>query len=329
MSAQSGGNDRTSRPFIDLKLVAAAVVLTVLAVSLPVVRDSSARVVIALGFVLFMPGYALIAVLFPEQSTSEESQRADSGIDYLERVVLSFGASIGVVALVGFALNFTPWGIAFVPAIVSLSGITFGLIALAAVRRRRVAPSTRFTFSLPTLNSIRNELLDPADRIDTVLNVVLVISLLVVASSVTFAVVGPMQGETFTELSVLTETDSGTLTADNYPTNMTRGDSQSFVVMVTNQEAEQISYTLVVELQRVSVDNGDIYVQESTELQRFSRTLNDNETWRQPHHITRDMTGEHLRLQYLLYRGDAPTRQADDAYRTVHLWLNVSTSNTS
>jgi uncharacterized membrane protein len=319
----------TPEPFIDLKLVTAAVLLTVLTVSVPVVRNSPIRVVTTLGFILFVPGYALIAALFPEQNTLTDPQRADSDIGHLERVVLSFGASIAIIALSGLALNFTPWGISFVPVVISLSGLTLGLTALAAVRRQQVAANARFTVPLPTLHILRDGVLNPVDRTDTVLNIVLTISLLVAASTVTFAVVAPTQGETFTELSILTKTDRGGLTADNYPTNLTQGESQSLVVTVTNHESKQISYTLVVELQRISVDSGDIDVLETAELHRLSRTLNDNETWRQPHTITPKMTGEHLRLQYSLYQGDGPTGQANGAYRTVHLWINVSKSNIS
>jgi uncharacterized membrane protein len=50
----------------DLAAVLAVVALTNLAVFLPVVNDSPVRVVVGLVFVLFVPGYAFIAALFPE-----------------------------------------------------------------------------------------------------------------------------------------------------------------------------------------------------------------------------------------------------------------------
>jgi uncharacterized membrane protein len=37
------------------------------------------------------------------------------------------------------------------------------------------------------------------------------------------------------------------------------------------------------------------------------------------------MTGERLRLVYLLYKGSAPpTPTVDNSYREVHLWINVT-----
>ena len=59
------------------------------------------RVVLALPLMLFIPGYCVIAALFPK----------DGDINLIERFVLSFGLSIAIVPLIGLGLNFTPWGI--------------------------------------------------------------------------------------------------------------------------------------------------------------------------------------------------------------------------
>lgn len=322
MAAHRG--DRTSptdRVFLDLWAVVAAVVLTGLVVLLPVVRESPLRVVVGLAFVLFAPGYALVAALFPERGDDD-----DGGIDGLERAVLSFGASIAVVPLVGLVVNFTPWGITLAPVVVSLAALTLALTVLAGVRRARVVPERRFAVSVPSLAGARDELLNPADRTDAVLNVVLVVSLLLAASTVTYAVAAPTQGETFTELSLLTENDDGELTASDYPRNFTRGDAEPLVVTVTNQEGERANYTLVAELQRVSVVDGDVSVEDANELHRYAPTLDDDESWQQRHLVEPEMTGENLRLQYLLYRGEAAT---GDAYRTVNLWVNVSKPDTA
>ncbi|WP_089649599.1 DUF1616 domain-containing protein [Halobacterium hubeiense] len=331
MGTGAGHKGGTQRPLLDLWAIVALVAVTGLVVFLPVVRESPIRVVVALGFVLFAPGYALIAALFPEAgarvATDEE---LGDGIDGLERAVLSFGASIAIVPLVGLVLNFTPWGITLAPIIISLGSLTLALTALAGVRRLRLAPAERFTVSVPTFDGVRNEFLQPTDRTDAVLNVVLVLSLLVAASSLTFAIAAPPQGESFTELSLLTETEDGNLTASNYPQNFTQGEAKPLTVSITNQEGKQVSYTLVAELQRVNVsEEGDIRVEEVNELDRFSPTLAANETWRQQHLVEPHLTGERLRLQYSLYRGEAPSNQSDDAYRSVQLWVNVSTAGAS
>jgi hypothetical protein len=61
--------------------LAAALVLaaaTTLAVFVPVVNETPLRVVLGLPYVLFLPGYVLIAALFPERA-SRRSSRTVSG----------------------------------------------------------------------------------------------------------------------------------------------------------------------------------------------------------------------------------------------------------
>ncbi|RDZ95950.1 hypothetical protein DEQ92_21610, partial [Haloferax sp. Atlit-6N] len=61
------------------------------------------------------------------------------------------------------------------------------------------------------------------------------------------------------------------------------------------------------------------------QLTRFDPTLDANETWHQPHTVRPTLTGERLRLTYLLYRGSPPQQPSvDSAYRETHLWLNVT-----
>ena len=78
-----------------------------------------------LPLVLFLPGYALIAMLFPEKS----------GLEGMERIALSVGMSVAVVPLIGLALSFTPWGIKEIPLLASLSVFTLLMCGVAYVRR--------------------------------------------------------------------------------------------------------------------------------------------------------------------------------------------------
>jgi uncharacterized membrane protein len=126
----------------DLAAVIALVVLTLGVVFLPVVSETPLRIILGLPFVLFIPGYAFIAALFPEAGSGPVDSDADAdddpeerGIDGIERVALSFGLSIAVVPLIGLVLNFTPWGIRLVPIMLAVSGFTLVATAIAAVRR--------------------------------------------------------------------------------------------------------------------------------------------------------------------------------------------------
>src|SRR6266571_8866676 len=66
--------------------------------------------ILAILLVLFVPGYVFVASLFPN----------DTEIDWTERVALSVGLSITVVPLLGFILNFTPWGIRYEPIVATI-----------------------------------------------------------------------------------------------------------------------------------------------------------------------------------------------------------------
>ena len=324
----------------DLAVIFGWVVLVNLAVFLPVISETPLRVVLGLPFVLFIPGYALIAALFPEAGTApvtdEDEQTTgkangngsitNRGIDGIERVALSFGLSIAVVPLIGLILNFTPWGIRLTPIMIAVSGFTVGMTAVAASRRLALPAEDRFAVPYQTwINAGRAELFDPASRTDAALNIALVLSVLLVVGSVGYAVAVPQQGESFSEFYLLTEGDDGELVADGYPTEFQQGEPQSLVVGVGNQEHEQMDYTVVAEIQRVTIVNNETRVQDATELRRFQPTVQHNETWQRQHTVTPQMTGERLRLQYLLYRSDpgqAVNRSA--AYRELHLWINVT-----
>ena len=75
--------------------------------------------------VLFLQGYALLQLLFPKPSE----------MDSLERFALEIGLSLALVPLIGLVLNYTPWGIRFIPATMSLSAFTIIFLLAAATRK--------------------------------------------------------------------------------------------------------------------------------------------------------------------------------------------------
>jgi len=333
------------RPVRDLPADLAAVFLltglTLVAALAPVARETPLRVVFGLPFVLFLPGYALVAALFPEAGGDPDDEGAGhehggagdggdgGGIDGVERVALSVGLSTAVVPLVGLVLNVTPVGVRLVPVLVGVGAVTAAGAAVAARRRQLLAPEERFRVPYREwYGTARRELLVPESRADAVLNVVLVASVLLAVSSVAYAVAVPQQGESFTEFYLLTETDEGELVADGYPTNVTVGESKPVVVGVTNREHERMAYTVVVELQEVrsTGPNGtDVTVGRVTELDRYSVTLGDDATDRRTVDVGPTRTGERLRLAFLLYRGDPPADPSvETAYRETHLRVNVT-----
>jgi len=318
----------------DLAAIAVLVVATNVAVFTPVIRETPVRVPVGLAFVLFAPGYAFIAALFPEQGEGPATDQDDdvpsrSGIDGIERVALSFGLSIAIVPLIGLVLNFTPWGIRLVPILVAVSGFTLGAIAVAANRRWQLPAAERFRVPYRGwLDAGRQELFEPDSRADAALNVLLVISILLATGSVVYAVAVPPEGEQFSELYILTEDGDGDLVASGYPTEFTRGESREVVLGIDNNEHRTVNYTAVVVEQDVERQGNDSVVREQRELQRFETRLGHNDTWRRSHGIAPTIVGNETRVLWLLYVGDdvpADPRRENADY-SVHLWVTVDPS---
>lgn len=114
---------------LDLAFVILFTLLGIPFVMIPPLNEiSPVRIILGLPLVLFLPGYALIAALFPRKDD----------LDGIERVALSFGLSIAITPLLGLALNYTPFGIRLAPVFTVLSVFTISLAICAYVRRRRI-----------------------------------------------------------------------------------------------------------------------------------------------------------------------------------------------
>jgi uncharacterized membrane protein len=339
----------------DLAAVVALVLAACLFIAVPVLNETLLRVVFGLPLLAFLPGYALTAVIFPEAGASETDNGAtdaaaepasqseadgvieqsmsalgahrNGSIDGVERVALSFGLSLAIVPFLGLLLNFTPWGIRLWPVLVTVSMTTLGLTGIAARRRRSLPVEERLR--VPYRDWIatgHEEMLEPDSRMDGALNVLLVAAVVLAVGSVAYAVAVPPQGETFTEFYLLTENEDGDLVAADFPSEFAVGESKPVVVGIENHEGESTEYTVIAQLQEVQTGVNETVVLERQELSRFtSPAIADNGTWRQTYDIRPTMTGEQLRLQYLLYRGEPPASPTqDNAYRDLHLWLNVT-----
>lgn len=93
------------------------------------------RYVLGAVFVLWLPGYAFIKALFPEQLPVKTS---DKDLDTIERIALSVGMSLALVPMVGLLLNYTPWGIRLTPIVLSLLALTAIFATAGVIRERQI-----------------------------------------------------------------------------------------------------------------------------------------------------------------------------------------------
>jgi len=98
-------------------------------------------------FVLWLPGYAFIKALFPQNlpfthALARSLDTSEKSLDTIERIALSLGMSLALVPMVGLLLNYTPWGIRLKPIVLSLLAMTT-IFATAAVIREHQTRTPR------------------------------------------------------------------------------------------------------------------------------------------------------------------------------------------
>jgi uncharacterized membrane protein len=279
---------------------------------------SPVRVFAALTTLLVLPGYALTTALFPAAGRHGETGRASlSGV---ERAALSLGLSLPALVLFGLVTETAAGTYDLRPLLLVLTGFLFVVFAVGVVRRRRTPAEERYEGPLAAWSGTGRSGPGTADGFDLALNVGLVIFVVLSMSMLAVALVAPQDGTHYTEASLLAEQPSGEWAAKNYPTELQAGETAPMMVVVSNEEGTTVEYTVVVELQRIE----DGTVTADAELQRFSRRLSPGETWREAHEVTPEMTGDRLRLAYLVYRGTPPTDPSvDSAYRNVSVRVDI------
>jgi len=260
----------------------------ILAVFIVLDMSGTVRVVLGLSFVLFFPGYTLIAALFP----------ARDDLNCIERIALSFGLSIAVVPLLGLILNYTPWGIRLYPILLTLWIVTFLLSVIAIHRRNKLSFEKRFMVSLNVEATKWGNL----SRMDKILSGALVGTIIFAVGSFYYVTTIPKVGDQFTEFYIL---GSGGK-AEFYPRDIKTGEEKEVILGTVNHEYRPVSYTAEVRM--------DGYVK--TRLGPFQ--LNHEEENEEPVSFSVDEPHENLKVEFLLFKDgeSAP-------YRSLYLWVNV------
>jgi len=263
-------------------------------VLIPLALLSSGPLRIALGalFVLFFPGYMLIAAVFPRKDT----------LDGIERLALSFGLSIAIVPLIGLILNYTPWGIRLEPILFSLLFFILGMAAVALWRRQRLAYEERFQVNF-TVNLSRLTLgWRNQGRWDRLFSILLVFAIFAALGTVVYVIQSPGVGERFTEFYILGIEGK----AEGYPQEIILGDKGEVIVGIVNREHEPTVYTV-----EISIDGENI-------VEVGPVSLDHEGKWEQKVSFNPSRAGPNQKVEFLLYRGEST-----DPYQGLHLWVDV------
>lgn len=272
---------------IDLALAIACALATTLIVLLAPSAEP-ARIGLGLIFVLFLPGYVLVAALYPRKDD----------LDLVERLALSLGLSIAMVPLIGLALNYSPWGIHLNP-ILAFVTLFIVLAASVAMYRRLTVPSDE-AMGIPV-----NLVLPKWPRVgmaDRLLGLLVVVALAGLGVGAYFLATSSTGSEEFTEFYVLGPGGK----AEGYPRTVDLGDKFTLILGVVNHEGEEASYRVqarIADRPAASLD---------------SLHLANNEKEERPLTLTATQPGTDQKVEFVLYKGDNGV-----PYRTLHLWLDV------
>jgi len=289
---------KTAPPFkpgsynLDIILIVALTLLTVAFVLIPPLNKTFVRTILGILLVLFIPGYSLIAALFPKWGD----------LDGIERAALSFGLSIAVTPLIGLALNYTPWGIRLDPILISLTIFTMAMCLIAYLRRRRLPEEEKFFVPFGGFVRGIKESFKGESRTEKILSIILIISIILAISTTVYIIVKPKQGEKFTEFYILGPDGK----ASNYPTNLTNGNVGRVIIGVVNHEYATTNYKLLVKVGNRTLKNDTF-------------TLKNGEKKEIPFNFTAGNNGQ-KKMQFLLYK----LPDQEKAYRSLHLWLNIT-----
>ncbi|MDO9326758.1 MAG: DUF1616 domain-containing protein [Methanoregula sp.] len=294
-------------------------VCALLTIYVPYLNESFLRVIFGVPLVLFIPGYVLIATLFP----------AARDIDGIERVALSFGLSIAIVPLTGLALNYTPWGIRLDPIVTCLSILTIGLCLAAQFRRAQLPADERFSVPFHEIREgISNEFFNKAgsSRTDRILSLILLIAIIAAVMTTVYVIVVPKEGEKFTEFFILGDKQK----AADYPTRLITGVNSSLFIGIGNHEYRTINYTVESYLLNMTFDEktNTTSLEEMDLLDRITVTVPHNQTIINPYSFT-PKTSQFNRVEFLLFNETVPDNRIkgmdriNQSYRDLHLWVTI------
>lgn len=286
---------------LDLIFIPLLVILAIIFVLVPPFNQGFLRIVFALPLIIFLPGYMLIAIMFPKRGE----------LSSIERFTFSIGFSIAITVFGGFGLNYTRWGFKSDSITISLSLIIGILFLLTFIQRWRYWKES-YGFTLSDIRSFYHTLKnkepetgqdhDPA--LEKMLIKTMIISIIIVSAMLIYAKVNT-EPEKFTSLYILGANGK----AENYLTEVSIGEPYTILVGVENYEYAPVNYTL-------RVNFGEKILEE------FPIILDHNSRWLNNITVIPELAssiayGNKTKLEFELFKDNK-------SYRSVHLLVNTN-----
>ena len=285
----SAWNDRLVVGSVDL---AASVGIGVLAATAVWLEWSPPlRVAFAVPFIMFLPGYAFVAALFPRHAA----------LDGVERIALGFGLSLALVAPIALGLDLTPWPIGTTSIVVALLAVQLGFATVAIKRRHAIPVSDRYSVPLPVV--LQRSRFSPWGM-TWMSGLVGIVTVSLLVGGALLVAQERRAGDPLTEFALLSDTGR----AQQYAREVVIGQPSRVVVEITNREGVPVTYLLAIGGAGAAVDPIDTI------------TVNDGETWSETIRYTVTKVGERLPVEITLWRLDQPDERTRP-YRMLRLMV--------
>ena len=252
--------------------------------------DNSLRICFGIPFILFLPGYSLIAALYPRKND----------IDKTEGILWSIGLSIAIITLIGLCLNLIPPGISLIPVVISVTSFIFLMSVIAWYRRRSLKEYERYSVSISLSSLLKWRELTTLDR---VLLISLVVVVLWAAGVIGYKTTNPVPEERITEFYVL-NVEGNTF---DYPYHLKIGEEGKVIIGITNSEHDEMTY-------RLEVNVGGVLCSLIEDI-----TLNHGEVKQMDITFRATKIGDNQKVEFVLYHADETTPLIDPLY----LWIDV------
>ncbi|MFZ3170037.1 MAG: DUF1616 domain-containing protein [Candidatus Methanoperedens sp.] len=284
---------------LDLIFIPILVILAIIFVLIPPFNQGFLRIIFALPLLLFLPGYMLIAVIFPKCGE----------LSSIERFTFSTSFSIAITVFDGFGLNYTRWGFKSDSITISLS-LLIGILSLLTFIQRWRYGKESYSFTLSDIRSFYYTLKNkepetgPDHALEKMLIKTMIISILIVSAMLIYEKV-TTEPEKFTSLYILGADGK----AENYLTEVSIGEPYTILVGVENYEYAPVNYTLRVNF------GGKILKEYPVILDHNNRWLNNVTVI--PELASSIASGNKTKLEFELFKDNK-------SYRSVHLMVSTN-----
>ncbi|MDY9922521.1 DUF1616 domain-containing protein [Methanobacterium sp.] len=239
-------------------------ILMIITVLVPPLNKTSLWMLPGSLFICFIPGYLLLAVMFPK----------NDDLELVERFALGCGSSLILTSLIGLAFNYTPWSIRLELILIVLAVFSLIFCLITFIRTKK----------LPLERRLRIR------KLEKVLGIFLIICIILTIGTAAYTLLIPGSIQTDDNKTNFTDfyIKGVDVNASNYTLNLTSGTKGNLTMVLVNQEGSTVNYRLLV---RVN----------NTTLKQDNVTLQDNQQMEIPLNFTAGTLGQR-KMEFILYK---------------------------